>query len=113
MARRGRIMWIEHKTGGLVGPARIGLVRPSKSGQSLHYRGRTFQTLRGSGFKANYFDVQTGDEYWISGCRKDGMDALYSTTVEIDDDVRDQYWTTVRGRPDMKHLRSFRARGKY
>jgi hypothetical protein len=51
--------------------------KPSKSGQSLHYEGKTLQTLKGRGFKANYFEVDTGEQYWISGCRKDGMDALY------------------------------------
>ena len=83
----------------LVGPARIGRVTFSKSGQSVHYRGRTFQTLDGQGFKANYFDVDTGQEYWISGCRKDGMDALYNTDVEIDDDVREEYWTQIENSP--------------
>jgi hypothetical protein len=43
--------------------------------------------LRGYGFKANFFDVETREHYWISGCKKEGRDALYSTRVEIDDDV--------------------------
>ena len=110
---RTRIMYIENKSGGLVGPARIGRVRFSRSGRSLHYRGKTFETLRGSGYKANYFDTETGDQYWISGCRKDGMDALYATDVEIDDEVREEYWTDVRGMPTNKHVSKFRAKGKY
>lgn len=110
---RDQLMWIEDKGGDeIVGPARIGYVTPSKSGRSLHYRGRTFQTLRGSGFKANYFDVETGRYYWISACRKDGMDALYSTDVEIDEDAREAYWLEVRQRPDLAHVTSFRATGK-
>jgi hypothetical protein len=24
--------------------------------------------------KANYFEVETGEEYWISGCKEDGSD---------------------------------------
>src|SRR6185295_532248 len=102
MPNRTRIMYIEAKKGGLVGPARIGRVTFSKSGKSVHYGGRTFQTLAGRGFKANYFDTETTDEYWISGCKKDGTDALYSTTVEIDEDVREEYWTDIRRRPDLK-----------
>ena len=114
MARAGRIMWVERKgSGGLVGPARIGRVLPSRTGQSLHYDGQTFHTLRGRGFKANYYDVGTGEEYWISGCRKDGMDALYSTDVEIDEDVREEYWTKIRHRGDLVQVSSFRAPGKY
>ncbi len=113
MATKTRIMYIEAKGDGLVGPARIGRVTFSKSGQSVHYKGRTFQTLGGRGFKANYFDVETTDEYWISGCKKDGTDALYSTTVEIDEDVRCEYWSEIRNRPDLVATASFRATGKH
>jgi hypothetical protein len=68
MAHRTRIMWIESKGGdGVVGPARIGRVTFSKSGQSLYYAGRRFETLAGRGFKANYFDVESGEHHWISG----------------------------------------------
>ena len=105
-------MYIENKSGGLSGPARIGRVRFSKSGQSIHYQGKTFETLKGNGFKSNYFEIESGDHYWISGCRKDGMDALYSTDVEIDDDVKEEYWVEVRGMPENKGISKFRAKGK-
>jgi hypothetical protein len=92
-------MYIEDKSEGLDGPARIGRVTFSKSGRSIHYRGRTFQSLDGSGYKANYFDVETGDHFWISGPRKDGADRLYggSKPIEIDDDVGAEYWREIRG----------------
>jgi hypothetical protein len=106
-------MYIEAKGDGFVGPARIGRVTFSKTRQSIHYNGRTFQTLSGRGFKANYFDVETNDQYWISGCKKDGTDALYSTVVEIDEDVRYEYWTNIRNRPDLVTNASFRAIGKH
>jgi hypothetical protein len=96
-----RIMYIEDKSAGLDGPARIGRVTFSKSGRSLHYGGRTFQSLKGTGFKANYFDTETGDHFWISGPRKDGKDRLYdgnSKPVEIDPDIEEEYWRDVRGR---------------
>lgn len=109
-----RIMYIEYKGGdGLVGSARIGRVKFSKSGKSVHYKGKTFETLSGSGFKSNYFDVETGAEYWISGCRKDGCDALYSTMAEIDDDIREEYWTDIRGIPENSHISSIKVRSKY
>ncbi len=97
---RSRIMYIEDKSESLNGPARIGRVYLSKTGKSLTYRGQTFQSLKG-GYKANYFDTETGDHYWISGPRKDGADRLYAEStqpVEIDDDARDEYWRTIRGR---------------
>ena len=31
---------------------------------------KRFQRLKGSGISGNYFDVETGDEYWISGVKK-------------------------------------------
>jgi hypothetical protein len=98
---KSRIMYIESKAGGLIGPARIGRVEFSKTGKTLYYRGKEFQSLKGRGFKANYYDVETGDEYWISGCKRDGSDRLYGENlpIEIDEDVRDEYWRTIRRQP--------------
>ena len=98
---KSRIMYIEAKSAGLTGPARIGRVTFSRSGTTLYYQGKAFRSLKGSGFKSNYFDVETGEHYWISGPRKDGRDALYPTNVRpvIDVDVHDEYWSTLRGAP--------------
>ena len=95
-----RIMYMEDKSDGLDGAARIGRVTFSKSGRSIHYAGRTFRSLDGSGFKANYFDVETGDHFWISGPRKDGADRLYggSKPVVIDADIEQEYWRDIRGK---------------
>ncbi len=95
-----RIMYIEDKSGGLEGPARIGRVAFSKSGRSVYYGGRTFQSLDGAGFKANYFDVDTGEQFWISGPKRDGGDRLYGgniPAVEIDADISVEYWREIRG----------------
>lgn len=94
-------MYIEDKSGGLTGLARIGRVSFSKTGRTLYYRGRSFQSLKGAGFKANYYDTETGEDFWISGPRKDGRDRLYGepVPVEIDDDVREEYWSEIRSRP--------------
>ena len=96
-----RIMYIESKASGLSGPARIGRVTFSKSGKTVYYRGRSFQSLSGQGFKANFFDTETGEQFWISGPRRDGADRLYrgAVPIEIDDDVRVEYWTDIRGLP--------------
>ncbi len=98
MAHKTRIMYIERKAGNLTGPARIGRVTYSKTGATIYYNGKEFRSLKGRGFKANYFDVETGEEYWISGPRKDGSDALYATNIPtaIDDDVRDEYFAQIR-----------------
>ena len=109
-----QIMYIENKgDDGLTGSARIGRMKFSKSGKSLHYQGKTFETLKGSGFKSNFFDVATGEHYWISGCRKDGRNALYSTTAEIDDDVREEYWLAIRNLPENLNISSIKVSSKY
>jgi hypothetical protein len=100
-----RIMYIEDKSNGLSGPGRIGRVRFSKTGKSIYYAGRTFRSLAGKGFKANYFDVETGSEFWISGCKKRGGDRLYVGTVAIDEDVRQEYRVKIRGMPGSKDKR--------
>ena len=93
-------MYIECKAGGLVGDARIGRVTFSKAGKSIYYNGKTFKTLKGAGFKANYADEETGEEYWISGPKKNGRDRLYGERlpIEIDENVREEYWTTIQKR---------------
>lgn len=100
-------MYIECKADGLNGPARIGRVTFSKTGCTLYYKGRSFQSLKGSGFKANYFDVENGEHYWISGPHQDGQDRLYVSNipVEIDEDVREEYWTQIRKKPVLKARR--------
>lgn len=105
MARQ-RIMFIECKGGSLTGDARIGWVTFSKTGKSIHYNGRTFETLSGAGFKANYFDVETGEHYWISGCKKNGADRLYGERLPIliDDNAREEYWIEIRNLPKNRHL---------
>ena len=65
------------------------------------------------GFKANCFDSETGEEYWISGCKKNGKDRLYSGTIEIDEDTREEYWTIIRNLPERKDERTIRVAGKY
>ena len=103
---QSRIMYIEYKGSGLTGPARIGRVTFSRTGRTLYYGGKKFQKI-GSGYKWNCVDVETKERYWISGCRRDGADRLYgeSTPVEIDDDVRMEYWTEIRGQSEKARLK--------
>jgi hypothetical protein len=110
---KSRIMYIEKKGEEVSGPARIGRVAFSKSGKSLYYRGREFCKSTMIGLKSNYFDTETKEGYWISGCKKRGGDRLYSGTIEIDEDVREEYWTQIRGLPDCKNQKSIRGVGKY
>jgi hypothetical protein len=96
---KSRIMYIENKgDDGILGSGRIGRVYFSKSGKSLYYNNRRFQSLKGSGFKSNYFDVDSGEHYWISGFKKNQSDKLYGGNkgVTIDEDVRDEYLAIIQ-----------------
>lgn len=101
-AQAGRIMYIECKAGGLTGNARIGRVTFSQTGRTIYYRGQTFRSLKGAGFKSNYYCVETGEDYWISGPKRRGGDTLYRTNIpiEIDADAREEYWTSIRRQPE-------------
>lgn len=98
-------MYIERKGDSLNGEARIGRVRSNKTGRTLFYRDQVFRRIVGGGFKSNYCDEATGEPYWISGCKRRGGDRLYVSNlpVEIDEDVRAEYWRDIRGEPDRLH----------
>ena len=94
-------MYIEHKAGNLIGDARIGRVYFNRSGKTLYYQGRRFQSLKGDGYKCNYVDVDSGETFWISGPKRNGGDRLYGERlpIEIDEDVREEYWIQIRELP--------------
>jgi hypothetical protein len=106
-------MYLETKPDGVSGDSRIGRVTFSKSGKSIHYRGRRYEILKSGGFKANYFDSETREKIWITGCKKRGGDRLYSGTIEIDKDVVEEYWTEISKLPDHKKQLVIRCSGKY
>jgi len=96
-------MYVELKTGfSDNGPAWIGKVRFSKTGRTAYYRGRNLRRIRG--VSGNYLDMQTGQEYWISGVKRDGTDRHWAGagTVEIDSDVRDDYVKLVEPKVGAK-----------
>lgn len=113
MGHKTKIMYIEPKSSIAALSARIGRVTLSKTGKTLNFDGQQFQSLSGTGYKANFFDIESGDHYWISGCRKDGNDGLYMIEVHVDEDVRSEYWKDIRGMPDRKNQASFKSRGKH
>lgn len=96
---RERIMYVELKTDqNDRGPAWIGRVRLSKTGRTVYTRGLTLE--RSNGVEGNFADVVTGDEYWVSGVKRNRHDRHWagSGPVEIDDDAREEYERLVGGR---------------
>jgi hypothetical protein len=75
MASARVLRYIELKTGfSDNGPAWIARVRLSRSGKALYFGNRLLKRARRGGVAGNYFDAETGDEYWVSGVKKDGHD---------------------------------------
>jgi hypothetical protein len=61
-----------------------------------------------------YRDGETGEEFHIQRARKDGLDRSEgrkagSYPVDIDEDVREEYWIHVRGYPERSHERVVRS----
>ena len=88
-----RVMYVENKQGLIDGSkARIGWVSFSKTGQTVYYRGRTLQ--KGSGVRGNFFDMESGEEYWVSGVKRRGSNAHpaeSAISIEVDADALEEY----------------------
>lgn len=79
------LKYIELKTGwNDNGPAWIGFVKESRSGRMAYFNDHAFR--RHSGEYSNYIDVETQEEYWISGVKKNGEDRHWAGggTITID-----------------------------
>jgi hypothetical protein len=91
-----RIMYIENKE---TGEARIGRVAFSRTYNTVYYQSLVLQRAGSEKIKGNFFNAKTGEEYWVSGCKKRGGDAHWAerVPVTIDEDVAEEYWTQIRG----------------
>ncbi|GAB1255888.1 hypothetical protein NBRC116494_03900 [Aurantivibrio plasticivorans] len=94
-----RIMYIENKEG-LIDEfaAHIGWVTFSKSGKTVYYKDKVLNRLKGGGITGNHMDAASGDEYWVSGIKKRGLNTHWAepTPVKIDDDAREEYERLIK-----------------
>lgn len=91
---KSKLMYVELKTGyGDDGPAWIGKAEFSKTGRTIYFNGKAFKSLKGNGISGNYYDLETDDEYWISGIKKNGKDRHWagSGKVMIVESVIEEY----------------------
>ncbi|MNU13402.1 hypothetical protein D3C71_14410 [compost metagenome] len=91
---KSEIKYIELKTGyNDNGPAWIGLVSFSKTGRTIYFNGKAFQSLNGNGISGNYYEIESGDEYWISGVKKNQNDRhiFGSGKINIESKVLAEY----------------------
>jgi len=75
------------------GPAWIGKARASKSGRTIYFNGKAFQSIGGQGILGNYIDIETGEEYWISAVKKNQEDRHWagSGAVMVDKSIVEEY----------------------
>jgi hypothetical protein len=77
------VMYIELKTGyNDNGPAWIGRVQKSRSGRTVYFNGKAFKRS-GRGSTGNYYDLETGERYWISGVKRDGSDRHWAGSGKV------------------------------
>ena len=86
-------MFVQLKTGhDGDGPAWIGRVSFSKTGRTIYYRGRTLRPKGGAGEAGDYVDDATGEEFWVSGIKRNLRPDLGRVgEIVIDDDARAEF----------------------
>ncbi|MDO1451683.1 hypothetical protein Q0590_35750 [Rhodocytophaga aerolata] len=92
---KARIMYIENKE---TGEARIGRVSFSRTYNRVYYKNKILQRAGSQKIRGNFYDVETKEEYWVSGCKKRGGDNHWAERVpiQIDEDVAEEYWSQIR-----------------
>ena len=86
---RTRLTHVELKTGFQDdGPAWIGRVAFSKSGRTVYFNGKALKRGGGQGIAGNHVDAETGEEYWVSGVKRDGADRHRCGSGKISIDAR-------------------------
>lgn len=77
------LWYIELKTGfNDNGPAWIARAKTSKSGQTIYFNGRALK--RGArGAPGNFYDIETGEIYWVSGVKRDGSDRHWAGSGRV------------------------------
>lgn len=83
------LLYIELKSGhGDCGPAWIGHATLSKTGRTVYFNGRALKRSGGQGVSGNHYCLETGDEYWVSGVKRDGCDRHWAGSGPIMIDAR-------------------------
>ncbi len=93
------LRYVELKTGYAdKGPAWIARVSMSRSGQTIYFNGHALKRNGGRGFEGNYIDLESRDEYWISGVKRKGSNRHWagSGKVMIEETAVSEYLALTR-----------------
>ena len=98
MARR--IMFVQQKSGYDIdqGPCWIGWVEFNRTWKTARAHGRELRRFQG--IDSNFYDVDTGEWFWLSGPKRDRTDTRYGPRdVPVDEDAREAYEAFLGGSP--------------
>lgn len=100
-----RIMYLQLKTGYNTdrGPAWVARVRFTRTWRTAYVHGRTLRRVTGTAganWDSNFYDVDTGEGFWMSGPKRDRTDGRYTNQQPlVDNDVREAYEAFLAGAP--------------
>jgi hypothetical protein len=89
---KAELIYVELKTGyNDNGPAWIGNGFYNRTRKTVYFNGQVF--CRSQGISSNHIDLETREEYWISGLKKRGTNRHWagSGTIKIDESVVTDY----------------------
>ena len=69
-------------------PAWISHVTFSKSGRTIYFNGKSLKRSIHGGISGNYYELGSGDEYWVSGVKKTGTNRHWAGSGKIQLDVK-------------------------
>ena len=97
---KASIKYIEHKPAEHTdrGEAWIARVWHSSSGRTLYFNNMALK--RGTGVDSNYFDLATGESYWVSGVKKRGSNRHWAGggPIKIEQSLVDWYQVFVQNK---------------
>ncbi len=77
------------------GPAWISIIEFSRTGSTAYFNGISLK--KSAGIVGNFFDIETGDEFWISGVKKNSQDRHWTGNgiVLVDRDAETDYLNVI------------------
>jgi len=78
------LRYVELKTGHSGnGPAWVARVTLSKTGRTVYFNGKALKRTSRASASANHYDLETGEEYWVSGIKNNGRDRHWAGSGKI------------------------------